>query len=386
MSSPGKLLRRMVDELTATGDLRPEWREAFLAVPRHAFVPDTVWREDEYTDERNNLIPLHRSEDPDAWLELAYADAYVITQVDDGHPAGPGLNGFEATSSASMPSMVASMLAALDIQRGMRVCEIGTGTGYNAALLAERLGAELVTTIEVDPQIAVRAEQALTESGYGAVTVITGDGARGYPPRAPYDRVLSTAACQRVPYSWIVQTQPGGRIVAPWCTAYYNGGLLSLTVAENGTALGNLVGMSSFMDLRDQRIPRASVGRCVYDEDKGAVTSTDLHPYDVAGHFDVNIAIGIQVPRCKRIYRPADGDSEEAILWFLDPWSRSWASLHHVPKVASEAYEVRQLGPRKLWDEVEAAYRRWVELGSPAADRLTFTVTREGQHVKLPEG
>ena len=159
--------------------------------------------------------------------------------------------------------------------------------------------------------------------------------------------------------------------------------MLALTVGDNGTALGNLVGMTSFMELRDQRIPRVSVSRCVYDEDQATVTSTNLHPYDVAGHHDVNIAIGLRVPRCKRIYRPADEDSEEGILWFLDPWSRSWASLHHVPDVVSDAYRVRQLGPRNLWEEVEAAYRWWVGMGSPAADQWTFTVTREGQHVDL---
>lgn len=66
-----------------------------------------------------------------------------------------------------LPTMVAIMLAALDVQSGMSVCEIGTGTGYNAALLAERLGAELVTTIEIDRQLAARARKALSDAGYG---------------------------------------------------------------------------------------------------------------------------------------------------------------------------------------------------------------------------
>lgn len=105
--------------------------------------------------------------------------------------------------------------------------------------------------------------------------------------------------------------------------------------------------------------------------------------YRVAGHYDVCIAIGIRVPRCKRLYWPADEDSDEAILWFLDPWSRSWASLHHVPDVASDTYTVRQLGPRRLWDEVETAYRWWCDAGSPTAEAWRFTVTSEGQHVEL---
>ena len=74
------------------------------------------------------------------WLELAYGDDAVITQVDDGCPSKPGMGGSMPTSSASSPIIVAIMLGALDVQPGNRVCEIGAGTGYNAALLAPRRG------------------------------------------------------------------------------------------------------------------------------------------------------------------------------------------------------------------------------------------------------
>lgn len=383
MTEPAERLRRMVDDLVAKGDLPLEWREAFGSVPRHVFIPDSVWRVDEDTEDVNDLVPLHRATDPDTWLELAYADDAVITQVDDGQPVGPGLIGHDITSSASMPTIVAIMLAALGVEPGMSVCEIGTGTGYNAALLATRLGAANVSTIEIDPQIASRARTALADTGHAQVTVVTGDGAQGHPPRAPYDRFLSTAAVQDVPFPWVAQTRPGGRIVTPWGTTYYNGGLLSLTVADDGTAQGNIVDKASFMWMRDQRTRRGHVSRDVYDEDHAAVTSTELHPYRVAGHYDVCIAIGIQVPQCRYLYQPAEDDSDEAILWLLDPWSRSWASLHHDPDVASDAYTIRQLGPRRLWDEVEAAYRWWYDAGSPAADAWQFTVTSQGQHVEL---
>ena len=89
------------------------------------------------------------------------------------------------TSSASGPVIVAVMLAALDAHEGHRVLEIGTGTGYNAALLTHRLGAEQVTSLEVDPDIATHAREALSDTGFGGVTVITGDGTHGYPPGCP---------------------------------------------------------------------------------------------------------------------------------------------------------------------------------------------------------
>lgn len=396
MTDPALLRRRMVEGLARSEALRPKWRDAFLSVPRHEFIPDTVWQEDDNSADVNDLIPLHRDEDPGTWLELAYADDAVIIQVDDGVPVGPGLNGHDISSSASMPTMVARMLGELEIEPGMNVCEIGTGTGYNAALLAAYLGAHHVTTIEVDPQIAGRAEQALAATGFGEVAIVRGDGTQGYPLRAPYDRILSTAAVGEVPYGWVEQTRPGGRIVTPWGTPYYNGGLLALTVAENGTAMGQLIGPASFMMLRDQRIPRVSVRRYVRVDDDAVTTCTDLHPHRVAGHYDVCIAIGILVPRCKYLYWPASWEPArvkpglcnpgEGVLWFLDPWSRSWASLHHQPDVAADSYRVCQFGPRNLWAEVEAAYRWWAAAGEPTADRWNFVVTQQRQRIGLSPG
>jgi hypothetical protein len=185
----------------------------------------------------------------------------------------------------------------------------------------------------------------------------------------------------------VTNSRPGGRIVTLWGTPYYNGALLALTVDQDGTARGRLVAPVSFMMLRDQRVPRVSVSRYVHPDDSaltGALTTTtDLHPYRVAGHYDGRVAIGI--PRCRYLYRPAD-PSKEGVLWFFDPWSRSWASLHHVPDVAADSYQVCQFGPRRLWTEVETAYRQWVAAGEPAVDRWRFTITPQGQQIGLSTG
>ena len=387
MIDPRELLRGMVEELSAKGALPEQWREAFLAVPRHAFLPDTVWRRDKDVEDDYDLLPLHRGNDPDGWLEMAYADEIVITQVDDGQPAGPDLAGYVSSSSASMPSMVAIMLAALDVESGMTVCEIGTGTGYNAALLAHRLGPANVTTVEVDAVLADHARQALAEAGYGGVSVITGDGALGYPPRAPFDRILSTASCQRVPYPWVAQTRPGGRIVTPWGNAYFEG-LLTLTVDED-TACGRIVGPCSFMRLRDQREASVAFSDVVREEGKAKATetTTSIHPYYVAWDHDAQLAIGLRVPDCERRHQSYCDCAEcggKGVLWLLDSSSRSWASLTYTDPDANEGeFAVRQFGPRKLWDEVEAAYRWWVDAGSPGAARWCFTVSPHGQGVEL---
>ncbi len=374
------LRREMVERLVAAGALSKQWRGSFEAVPRHLFIPDLTWQQGD-----RGLLPQHRADDPDAWLANAYADDSVVTQVDDGEPAGPVEGtGRTPTSSASMPAVVAEMLAALDVREGMRVLEIGTGTGYNAALLAHRLGAHNIVTVEVDPVVAEAAARSLEIAGYGGVTVVTADGAQGVASGAPYDRVISTVSCQQVPYPWVAQTVSGGLVLTPWANIYYPGGLLSLTVGQGGTATGRIVGRTWFMELRDQRIPRCSVADVVCGDYQGEQSTTTIEPYELAGHRGAMLAIGQLVPQCRHRYFPYNPDDGTGELWFLDPWSGSWAShFHFTPDCSDEEYSIRQRGPRRLWDEVEAAHGWWAAQDRPGEHEWRFTVTHEGQTVKV---
>jgi protein-L-isoaspartate(D-aspartate) O-methyltransferase len=358
------------------------WLPALAAVPRHCYLPDTVWIDND--GDGPTLLPLDRVADPDRWLELAYCDEAVVTQVDDGRPVGPGLAGRMPTSSVSSPIIVAVMLAALRAQPGQRVCEIGTGTGYNAALLAERLGVHQVTSIEVDPKVATQARAALSDTGYGDVAVITADGALGYPPGAPYDRIIATAAVHRIPYQWVEQTRPGGRILLPWVSSY-TGALVALTVDPHGDASGRIVGESSFMPLREQRERRGSVSSVVgAGEKRGELSITHLHPHWVCADQGARFAISQRVPACQWRYWPYEERSGVGVLWLLDFASRSWAKLTHTTRDASDdEFLVHQHGPRRLWGEVEAAHQWWVNHGRPAVDRWRFTVTPETHDVEL---
>ena len=367
----------LVDELSAEGTLSQPWRSAFLAVPREVFIPEVIWR----YDGADHLVPLRRAEDPQEWLRRAYGPGYVITQVDDGIPVGPDGRGRMVTSSASRPDIVALMLAAGQVEPGMRVLEIGTGTGYTAALLAHYLGASTVTTIEVDPVLAAQARTALATAGYGEVTVMTGDGTHGHPEGASFDRVLSTVAAPRVPYEWVAQTRPGGLVVTPWGSAYKHAGLLSLTVSADGTATGGLVNTTiSFMELRDQRIPWPEITEVVRDTDIPEVSDTDLHASDVCND-DAPVAIALQVPDCHREFVPATDDDDRWCVWFLAAGTRSWARFDYQPEV--QRWPVSQFGPRRLWDEITAAYHHWEHLGRPAATSWRFTITPHHQHVEL---
>jgi len=375
--------QRLVEHLVGSGALAAEWRSVFEVVPRAEFIPETVWVE----GDGGVLVALRRAEDPRRWLELAYADDAIITQVDDGHPAQEG-TGRRISSSASMPTVVAQMLAHGALQPGQRVLEIGTGTGYTAALLAQRLGARNVVSIEIDPELAQTARSALTAVGYEAVTVVTGDGEKGYPPAAPFDRVLSTAAVQQVPYDWVDQTRPGGLVITPWGTEYYNGGLLALSVTEAHTAVGSIIGKASFMTLRQQRLTGPRLTLTAEDDAHAAHSTTEIHPAEIAnGHlaFDACIALAIRVPHCALSYAPPELDVEsEGILWLIDTRSGSWARLHHHPE-REGPYRVLQSGPRHLWDEVHTSYHWWLDAGRPTAERWRFTITSQGQHIQLQD-
>jgi protein-L-isoaspartate O-methyltransferase len=322
--------------------------------------------------------PVDRATNPDRWLELVYADDALTTQVDDGRPADDGL-GWLATSSCSMPSMVVTMLTALDVHEGDTVLEIGTGTGWNAALLCHRLGDERVTTVEVDPAVAAEAGARLGRAGYFPL-VVTGDGADGYPPAAPFDRVIATCAVATIPYPWIRQTRPDGVIVTPWGNTFGNGALLRLVVAEDGqSASGRVIGPAAFMWLRAQRPVNGFLSEYVGEDDHPDVSATTVDPRAIYDDEDAGFSVGLRVDCQQRLFF-ADDDSGEYTFWALDGRG-SWASVDYEPGAAE--YRVEQFGPRRLWDEVEAAYGWWVDAGKPARDRFGVTVTPDGQHVWL---
>jgi protein-L-isoaspartate(D-aspartate) O-methyltransferase len=141
-----------------------------------------------------------------AGLESVYSDQSIVTRQDAlGQP----------TSSSTAPSIMAAMIEGLAIEPGMNILEIGTGTGYNAAILRRLVGRRgRVTSIELDPDVAKDASRALRRGRY-EVSVVIGDGRKGFALRAPYDRILVAAAALDVPRAWLEQLVPDGRIVFP---------------------------------------------------------------------------------------------------------------------------------------------------------------------------
>ncbi len=186
---------RLVRELVAEGDIRsPRVWEAFLQVPREEFVR-----------------PGDRS--------AAYADVPL--------PIGEG-------QTISAPSMIAIMLEEARLLPGETVLEIGTGSGYHAALLACLVGAQKVTSIERISALAVWGQRNLVRTGFGGATVVQGDGSLGYPARAPYECIVATAGSPRIPDAWPRQLSAQGRIVAPIGDSRYGQELIIARMRVDG--------------------------------------------------------------------------------------------------------------------------------------------------------
>ncbi|HEX4357263.1 MAG TPA: methyltransferase, FxLD system [Pseudonocardia sp.] len=177
-----ELRAAMVAGLVAGGRIHsPEVARAFRVVPRHLFLPD--------------LPPAQ-----------AYHDEAVATKWLDG----------VAVSSASQPSMMAIMLEQLELRPGHRVLEIGAGTGYNAALMAELVGPTgSVVAVDIDEDLVGGAEEHLAAAGVKDVVLATRDGALGYPEAAPFDRIVLTVGSWDIQPAWWRQLAPGGRLLLP---------------------------------------------------------------------------------------------------------------------------------------------------------------------------
>ena len=230
------LIGSYVDELVARGLVRTAAVErAFRAVPRHGFVERFWVGGREYACE---------IEGDDGWTEalgLVYSDEALITRRDaEGNP----------TSSASQPSVVAMMLEALDLEPGMRVLEIGAGTGYNAALMAAMVGdARLVTTVDIDADVVAQTRRLLAQAGYGGIRVVEGDGALGHSESGPFDRIVATVGCSDVSWAWVDQLRADGLLLLP---LDYGGShpLVKLRVMAAGRLRGCIVGWTGFMRIQ----------------------------------------------------------------------------------------------------------------------------------------
>ncbi|MFF0446010.1 methyltransferase domain-containing protein [Streptomyces sp. NPDC004609] len=361
--------------------LTSEWVPTFAVVPRSAFLPDVIWP---YDMDTGASVRVSRLDEPDVWHGYVNADVPIVTQWDQQSDEHAPV--VEPTSSSSMPSVVVSMLRDLQVTGASRVLEIGTGTGWNAAFLAHRLGRFNVVTVEVDASIAARARGFLRRFGL-PVQVITADGLLGHAAGAPYDRIIATCGMRSIPYTWVEQSCAGGLILAPWGTHYSHlDANVRLKVADHGrSASGRFLGPVEFMKLRAHHLTWPEHDEYVsrHGFDDAVTSSTDITEEDLgAGRFDAShFAVGLRVRDCVRSV--AEKREGARPVWFYSLTDRSWAVVMF--RDGEKEATVRQAGARRLWDEVEAAWRWWDASGRPGYERFGLTVTAEAQTAWLDE-
>ncbi|RPE47123.1 methyltransferase of ATP-grasp peptide maturase system [Streptomyces sp. Ag109_O5-1] len=370
--------RALAGRLSEAGVLvSPQWRAAVEAVPRELFLNPGVF----LPAEGGRWRPVTAlGTDPHEWAQIAYRDESLTTQL-DGHLTADQVSGLVAgspTSSSTTPVTVVGMIENLEVQDGHQVLEIGTGTGYSSALLCHRLGEDNVTTVEVDPTVAARADAALETAGYSTWTV-TADGLLGHPRRAPYDRVIAACAVRRIPYTWIRQTTPGGIVLATvGGTWHYGTGLAKVTVADDGTAQGGITGRSSFMQARSQaKVPVIGdlSARTAYADSE---RETKVPPALLEEWMPAFLA---QLAAPGAHFTRATSAEGNRLLYLFDPDRESFASFLE----KEDAWTVRQGGPLPLWDTIEQTLTAWQDAGSPDITTVRLHVTQEA-HTYWIEG
>ncbi len=234
----------LVDRLIGLGALwSPPLVAAFRDTPRHLFLHRVY----QYLRRAGRWREVPTRDPGPAELNLLYSDRALITRLARPSPGEPPV----PISSSSQPSLMAHMLEDLEPRPGHRVLEVGTGTGYNAALLAHVAGPSQVLSIDVDRQVLSEAWDHLHPFAARRVELRHADGRCGYAEAAPFDRVMVTAATPDLEPAWLDQLAPGGRLLAPLALAPGLAFVVCGTVTD-GVFDGRLTRAAFFMPLRSE--------------------------------------------------------------------------------------------------------------------------------------
>jgi protein-L-isoaspartate(D-aspartate) O-methyltransferase len=362
----------LVEVLEAQGHLASlSVKEAFAAIPRHLFVSHYY--------ERQPGTPnwtYHEATHTQEWYERVYSDTSFITLIDT---VGRTL------SSSSQPSIMARMLELLDVQPGQRVLEIGTGTGYNASLLAQLSGnPALVTTVDIEPRVLSQATAAIEQAVGSGMTIHLGSGLHGYPAHAPYHRIIATASTPTVPLAWKEQLAPGGILVCVMQPGISMAGGVLKAMNNVDNLSGRLVYGASFMPLHDEdfqhqpardrhiNLKLPVVATFPFDTrlfDPSVIWTSDFQFFLYSTLPDLHIIeqIGSNKSTCTMLYNEDQPDSH---VWFSQ-------------EQGHDQVELRGKHSPALWRRLIQLYTLWVNIGQPSIRDYHFAMDQDGQQLYL---
>ena len=357
-----ELARRLTDD----GVLHsPEWRAALCAVLRHHFVPSYV---EQRPDGTWRTVSGDDADTVDEWLAAVYANRPLTTALrTDAH--GHSV----AISSSSKPGLMVRMLETLDIRAGHRVLEIGTGTGWNAGLLCHRLGAANVVSVDIEADLVTLARSRLADLGFAPI-VDAVDGARGFPDAGPFDRIMATCSVARVPWQWVEQLTPDGRLLTDLKITGAAGNLVDLRRTATGVEGRFLPQWAGFMPLRDADSAGTRVARRPASVER-TTTAPSARPwwdqlvvwFLAALHLPSGITTGVAL----------DPERRTPVAATMHADNGAWAEVRLEADEAGR--RIVRGSAENLWATVEDAYVLWEQLGRPGWADFGVTVTDREQ-------
>lgn len=365
----------LADKVTASA---PEWHDAVRHTPRHLLVPRWWCRVPNSPSQEWELVD-HPADSAER-TRAAYSDETLVTRVGPLHAdhAEPGQRGQgDPTSSSTLPGLIVSMAHRLDAEPGHRVLDVGTGSGYSAALFARRFGDEHVTSVDVDPYLVEAARERLAE--FGRTPRLEAVDATGKLPDAEYDRIMATVSVRPVPTSWLRALRPGGRLVT---TIAHTALLITAEMGVDGIARGSVQrDAATFMEARQEAdyAPKLDEVFVAARTREGEDVRPPRGPVpDLWRDWSLRWLYELDTPgvETREVVYPDDG---RRVVWLLaadGAWARAEDGTSPL---------VHQGGPRRLWDALERVQRRWEENGQFPLHTLRAELTAEGGYLLSPD-
>lgn len=364
--------RTLAVEITATA---PEWYASVCSTPRHQLV--RRWWEP-IPDSYPFAWGLRRPDPEKPWSQ-AYSDETLVTRVGtlhadhatyDSRPTGL------PTSSSTLPGLIVRMLHLLDPQPADRVLDVGTGSGYSAALLAHRCGDDLVTSIDIDSYLVQVARERLAD--FGRTPRLEVADATGSLPDDEYDRIMATVSVRPIPRRWLEALRPGGRIVT---TLIGTSMLISADMDEDGIARGQVQpDPANFMRTRQEADYPArldEVYTAARDQAGDHIRALVGPMPDLWSDWELRCLYELDSPDIEN--RSATCEDGTEILWLLAA-DGSWA------RAEGGSGTVHQSGPRRLWDELERVQTRWGAAGRFPLGDMTVELGPDRNILISPDG
>jgi protein-L-isoaspartate O-methyltransferase len=363
-----RLAANLARELADEGVLHSSvWDRAVRTVPRHVFVPSYV---EQRPDGTWRTVSGDQPDTYEEWLAAVYSNRPLTTVLRTDEAGRTTV-----ISSSSKPGLMIRMLEALELRNGQRVLEIGTGTGYNAALLSTRLGATSVASVDLEPDLVATAKRRLEQIGLLPNLVAT-DGAHGLSEAGPFDRIIATCSVPRIPHPWVEQLAPDGRVLTDLKITGAAGNLVGLRLTPEGLQGRFLAKWAAFMPLRSgSATPTQAARRPERIERETTVRSAN--PW-----WDASVVwflAALRLPDGITTGVTFDADRRAPVAATMHAENGSWAEVQLDADDAGR--RVVRGGGDDLWAVVEGAYAVWSELGEPGWEAFGLTVSDGEQRI-----